>query len=64
MVLFLEQYYRDTGSDDVGALLGGMSLLPDGTPADAAYWDEWMECVRRVASGEAGESDVRLDLTP
>lgn len=64
MFLFLERYYQMTHSDDVGGLLGGMSLLVDGTTADPALWNDWMECVQRVSSGEVGESNIGLKLNP
>ena len=34
MVLFLERYFEQTQSDDVGALLGDLQLLDDGLTAD------------------------------
>lgn len=52
MYAFLEQVYRRTGSDDLGALLGGMSLLKDGGTADPAAWEDWEEAVRKVSDGE------------
>ncbi len=62
MFLFLDKYYQDTKSDDVGSLLGGMALLADGTPADSAYAEEWQECIAHVLNGEA-EDTVKLKLT-
>ncbi|MBK1725243.1 hypothetical protein [Thiocystis violacea] len=59
MYEFLVDYYERTKSDDVGALLGGMSLLPDGNPADPAIWPDWMNSVSK-AKGQA--SDLSLDL--
>jgi hypothetical protein len=48
MVKFLERYYQTTGADDVGALLGGLSLLPDGDPADQGFKQEWIQAVEQV----------------
>ena len=59
MYEFLVDYYERTKSDDVGALLGGMSLLADGTPADPAVWSIWMES---VAKAKGQKSDLSLDL--
>ena len=36
MVLFLERQYALGASDQLGALLGAMALLEDGSPADPA----------------------------
>ena len=49
---FLERYYRLTGSDDVGGLLGSMSFLADGSTADPAISEEWEECVARASAGQ------------
>lgn len=57
MFAFLEEVYRRTESDDLGALLGGMSLLQDGGTADPAAWADWEAAVARVAEGKA-----KLDL--
>lgn len=57
MYAFLVNFYERTESDEVGSLLGSMSLLSDGRPADPAIWSEWLECVRRARAGE-----IRLDL--
>jgi hypothetical protein len=48
MVIFLEKYYELTNSSDVGALLGSMQLLEDGTPADAALWSDWLQAIQSV----------------
>ncbi len=34
MVSFLEHYYEQTKSDEIGALLGSLQLLDDGITAD------------------------------
>lgn len=52
MVLFLENFYEHTKSDDVGGLLGDLILLEDGSTADPAAWDDWMKCVSRVLNKE------------
>lgn len=48
MVKFLEAYYERTGSDDVGSLLGDIILLEDGSTADPAAWNDWIECIKIV----------------
>ena len=46
MLRFLENYFERTQTEDIGALLGSMSLMEDGMPADSAMWQEWLEvCV-------------------
>lgn len=49
---FLESYYEMTQSDEIGGLLGSMSLLEDGNPADAAYIDDWDLAVKKVLNKE------------
>ena len=48
MIIFLEGYYRATNADDIGALLGSLSIQPDGLPADSALWVEWKGAVERA----------------
>jgi hypothetical protein len=52
MYAYLEIFYARTKSDDVGGLLGSMSLLADGSTADPAILKEWAECIRRVKNNE------------
>ncbi len=52
MVLFLERQYALAGSDQLGALLGGMALLDDGSPADPALAKDWQEAVRDAVRPE------------
>ena len=61
MYFFLDRYYELTQADDVGALLGSMSLLPDGQPADPALWRDWQEAVEKALSTEGG---IDLKLGP
>lgn len=50
MFYFLDQFYTRTKSNDVGGLLGAMSLLDDGLPADAIVAD-WQEAVQLATKG-------------
>lgn len=59
MFAFLEEIYRRTESDDLGALLGGMSLLEDGGTADPAYWVDWQAAVRKAKERNV---DLGIDL--
>ena len=59
MYEFLVEYYERTKSDDVGALLGGMSLLADGNTADPAIWADWMNS---VAKAKSSTNNLSLDL--
>ena len=52
MYAFLENEYSLTNSDDIGGLLGGMSLLQDGTTADPAAWDDWLQSVQKALNNE------------
>lgn len=52
MYSFLEHEYEMTKSDDIGSLLGGMSLLKDGGTADPAAWSDWENSINKVKSGE------------
>lgn len=57
MYAFLAGMYERTQSDELGALLGSLSLLPDRKPADPAMWTDWLKCVQKAKNGE-----VRTDL--
>lgn len=48
MILFLEEFYSRTNSDDVGGLLGDLIILDDGSTADPAAWRDWEKCVSKV----------------
>jgi hypothetical protein len=60
MYAFLVEVYERTKSDDLGSLLGSMSLLPDGRPADPAVWSDWQRCVQEAVGGEV-RSDLELE---
>ena len=51
MYSFLDEYYQLTKADDIGGLLGSMSLLPDGSSADPAIQKEWEEAIQKVIAG-------------
>ena len=48
MTLFLENFYKNTNSDDIGGLLGDMILLEDDKPIDPAIWEDWIKSVEKV----------------
>ncbi|MGP0175242.1 hypothetical protein ACSVIJ_25665 [Pseudomonas sp. NCHU5208] len=52
MIAFLENYYSLTNADEIGALLGGLSLLPDGSSADPASKSDWDNAIQKVLSGK------------
>lgn len=48
MILFLEQFFERTGSDDIAVLLGGMMLIDDEETMDPAMWNDWIKAVKEV----------------
>jgi hypothetical protein len=52
MYAFLRMIYERTESDQLGVLLGGMSLLQDGGTADPAVWHDWEAAVRKARADE------------
>jgi hypothetical protein len=59
MTLFLNRFAERAG-DDLLTLLGDITLRPSGGTFDPAAWDDWMDCVRLIAtSPRADNSDVR-----
>jgi hypothetical protein len=51
MFAFLEQQYDLRKSDEIGALLGSLSTLPDGGPVDPAVAADWAVAVERAVTG-------------
>ncbi|WP_316359478.1 hypothetical protein [Candidatus Neptunichlamydia sp. REUL1] len=47
---FLEMYYNNTKSDDVGDILSAtqLSIWEEGGTADPASWGEWIKCVEKA----------------
>lgn len=62
MFSFLEQHYQRGPSDEFGGLLGSLSLLEDGQPADAALADDWIAAVVRASDGIV-DASLRLNNT-
>ena len=56
---FLVEYYNLTKYDGIGSLLGGLSLLEDGGPADRALQIAWEESIQRAKDGKV---NARLTL--
>jgi hypothetical protein len=56
MYAFLTGMHERTGSGELGAILGMLSTLPDGSPADPAITAEWAEAVEAVRRGEVDTS--------
>lgn len=44
MRVSFDEYYKRTGSDDVGALLGVQGSA-EGETLDPAAWSDWVRCV-------------------
>lgn len=59
MYIFLENEYKLTGSSDIGGLLGGLSLLANGSTADPAAWSDWVTAVEEALTGN---SDIGLKI--
>jgi hypothetical protein len=61
MFHFLKQLYNRTKSDELGGLLGDLSMLEDGHPADPAVWNDWQQAVKFAIEGNQAD---RLRLRP
>jgi hypothetical protein len=51
MYSFLEQQYQLGAGNELGALLGNLSLLPDGSSADPACKQDWASAVDAAIGG-------------
>ena len=49
MIEFLDDYYQQTQSDEIGELLGSLQLLEDGKPADPAMWEDWLKSIEKIS---------------
>lgn len=52
MYAYLKKLYDATSSDDLAGILGSMSLLEDGEPADPAAWADWERAVQSAKQGQ------------
>jgi hypothetical protein len=64
MFEFLRQHYERGPTDEIGGLLGSLSLLADGASADPALMSDWLDAVNRVleAESDGGYRDARMRL--
>ena len=58
MYAFLARQY-ELGCEELGGLLGSMSLLTNAETADPALWQDWVEA---VAAARSGAVDAHLKL--
>lgn len=56
MLCYLNSYYWKNKLDELGGLLGSMSLLSDNTPADPAFEEDWKIAVSQIA----GQKDTDI----
>jgi len=61
MFKFLEIQHGLSGSEDLASLLGSMSLLPDGRPADPALATDWQSAVEAALSNQVDASMQFVD---
>jgi hypothetical protein len=61
MCSFLSELYTKYEFDQLGALLGSLSLLSDGSPADQAAWSDWLRAVERAKGDQV---DAALHIRP
>ena len=52
MFYFLDAYYDRTKSDAIGSLLGDLTMLADGKPADPAAWEDWQAAINKAKQHE------------
>jgi hypothetical protein len=64
MFEFLRQRYERGPTDEIGGLLGALSLLQDGGSGDPAMISDWSAAVTAVIDAESSgrylEADMRL----
>ena len=61
MFYFLENLYERTNSDELGALLGSMSLLEDGITVDPAIWEDWQSAIKKAADNDLEDINLKLN---
>ena len=57
---FLDMYFLQNRSSDLGTILSSMSFLSDGTIADTAMWGMWIESIDNVCKKQNLENDGAL----
>lgn len=60
MFNFLEAYYKRGKSDEIGSLLGSLSLLDDGTSAEPAMMSDWNEAYETALN--SSDENYKLKL--
>jgi hypothetical protein len=53
---FLLELHERFGFDQLGGILGSMSLLEDGGSVDPAVWSDWQRAAERAKRGEINMS--------
>ena len=53
MVLFLENFYQRTNSNEIGGLLSDLMMLEDGITADPAAWEDWQNCIQHILKNQS-----------
>ena len=48
MLLMLKYYWELTGSTDLTDVLSGGEYWEDGTPADSAFWEYYLEAIEKL----------------
>ncbi len=57
---FLDMYFLQNRSSDLGTILSSMSFLSDGTTADTAMWGMWIESIDNVCKKQNLKNDGTL----
>lgn len=47
---FLDDYYKETSSDDLGSLLGGMLMTDEEETMDPAAWQDWNKSTKKISN--------------
>ncbi|MDR3550964.1 MAG: hypothetical protein P4L31_06130 [Candidatus Babeliales bacterium] len=58
MAKFLENYYNQTHSDDIGTLLSGMDFLSNGKTVEPVAWENWIKCVDATLKEPADKKNL------
>jgi hypothetical protein len=63
MQRFIEERWKRTGQPaELGALLGDIAFLSDGSPADPASFGDWLAAAEAVLHDHAGA--IKLEIKP